>query len=1183
MLGRNLSHYRIVEQIGAGGMGVVFLAHDEQLERDVAIKVLPPGTLADETARKRFRQEALSLAKLNHPNIATIHDFDTDGQTDFLVTEYIAGESLDKKLAAGALPSKDVVRLGLQLAQGLAAAHARGIIHRDLKPANLRLTTDGRLKILDFGLAQFAHPEGDLSVTASLTSSQQITGTLPYMSPEQLRGEPSDRRTDIWAAGAVLYELSTGKRPFPETHGPMLINAILNQEPELPSRINPQISAGLESVIWKALRKNRADRYQSVGELEEDLERLTAGVSPQSRGPARPLHTRLLFWGTAALIVFALGAAYFLRRHSPGVEVRLVPTAASRRSVAILGFKNLSGRPETAWLSTALSEMLTSELAAGEKLLTIPGENVARVKNDLSLPETDTLAVDTLARVRKNLGSDFVILGSYLDLGDGSDVRVDLRVQDAKTGQIVSTVTRRGSESHLDELITLAGSELRGKLGVGPTAAAEEVAVKAELPANVEAARFYSEGLQKLRNFEPLAAQDRFEKAVAADPRHAMSYAYLASAWKALGYDQKAIAAAQKAVEFSSGLRREEQLRVQGQFYEASHQWDKAIETYRSLYQSAPDNLDFGLRLAAAQISASKVSDALATLAGLRKLPQGQDLRIDLDEVMAANEASDYKRAFTLAAELGEKAKQQGARYLVSKSLQFRCAALRNLGDPKGAIPMCREGHDISAAIGDRAGQAAAINTIANALYDLGDLAGARKMYDQAGAMYRAIGNKAGVAAATDNAASVISDQGDLITSRKMSEQALALYREVGDQTGIGTTLNNLAAQMVQAGELSAAEKNFQAALEIWRTMGSPDGVATVLTNLGDIRMTLGEIAGARTAYQESLETFRKNGEMSKSAYPLVGMGDVYAASGDFANARKSYEEALALSRQAGEKHESSVALADLGSLAMQQGDLSAARERYQEAIQLRESIGEKSGAAEISVLLASLAIEEGNPVEGERLARRALDEFRIAKAGESQIPAHAVLAQALLAQGKSGAAGKEITLGRPLAAKTQQRLLRLQFEIAAAEVRAGADLQSATTALNSVALEAEKRGIRGMVYEARLALGKAEMKYGNQADGLARLAGVEKDAASSGFVLWARKAGALREGRRQTSDPGPRTSDVRRQTSGVGPRTSDARRRGQFPRRHQSFQRAGTGRIRLSAASRRRRLGLEPQWRHCA
>ena len=286
MLGKNLGHYRVLEQIGAGGMGVVFLAHDEQLERDVAIKILPSGTLADESARKRFRKEALSLAKLNHPNIAIIHDFDTADDTDFLVTEYIAGESLDKMLANGALPSKEVVRLGLQLARGLSAAHAEGIIHRDLKPANLRLTSDGRLKILDFGLAQFAHSEADIAATASLTMSQQITGTLPYMAPEQLRGDPTDRRADIWAAGAVLYELATGSRPFPETHGPLLINAILNQEPVPARKKNPEISPGLESIIWKALRKNPADRYQSAAELEMDLRLLTAGVSPQTAGPS---------------------------------------------------------------------------------------------------------------------------------------------------------------------------------------------------------------------------------------------------------------------------------------------------------------------------------------------------------------------------------------------------------------------------------------------------------------------------------------------------------------------------------------------------------------------------------------------------------------------------------------------------------------------------------------------------------------------------------------------------------------------------------------------------------------------------------------------------------------------------------------------------------------------------------
>src|SRR2546422_3021879 len=214
IIGLILSHYRILEQIGAGGMGVVYRARDEQLERDVAIKVLPVGTLADEAARKRFRKEALALAKLNHPNIATIFEFSTQSGTDYLVTEYIAGLTLDHKLATGALSEKEVVSLGIQLAQGLSAAHEHGIVHRDLKPANLRLASDGRLKILDFGLAQLMSHPNEVGTTATLTQSQEVTGTLPYMAPDQLRGEPAEARTDIWAVGAVLYEMATGRRPF---------------------------------------------------------------------------------------------------------------------------------------------------------------------------------------------------------------------------------------------------------------------------------------------------------------------------------------------------------------------------------------------------------------------------------------------------------------------------------------------------------------------------------------------------------------------------------------------------------------------------------------------------------------------------------------------------------------------------------------------------------------------------------------------------------------------------------------------------------------------------------------------------------------------------------------------------------------------------------------------------------
>jgi eukaryotic-like serine/threonine-protein kinase len=214
MIGKRVSHYRIEEQIGAGGMGVVYRAHDDELQRSVALKVLPPGLLAEESARRRFRKEALALAKLNHSNIATVHEFGNEQDLDFLVTEYIAGETLDQKLASGPLAEKEVVRLGSQLAQGLEAAHAEGIVHRDLKPGNLRITPDGRLKILDFGLAQLLPKAGEADAAATLTQTQVLVGTLPYMAPEQLRGEENDERSDIWAAGAVLYEMATGRRAF---------------------------------------------------------------------------------------------------------------------------------------------------------------------------------------------------------------------------------------------------------------------------------------------------------------------------------------------------------------------------------------------------------------------------------------------------------------------------------------------------------------------------------------------------------------------------------------------------------------------------------------------------------------------------------------------------------------------------------------------------------------------------------------------------------------------------------------------------------------------------------------------------------------------------------------------------------------------------------------------------------
>ena len=240
------------------------------------MKVLPPGTFPDESARKRFLREARLLAKLNHPNIAMAFDFGQQDGIDYMVTEYVPGITLDAKLALGPLPQSMVLELGSQLAKGLAVAHHAAIIHRDLKPGNLRLSSNGELKILDFGLARWRKPTSDTAETQSFETRDTVAGTLPYMAPEQIRCEELDLRTDIWGAGAVLYEMATGKRPFPLASGLKLIQSIQNLDPPAPSALNEQVTSALDAVILKALNKDPDRRYQSARELEVDLSRLSA-------------------------------------------------------------------------------------------------------------------------------------------------------------------------------------------------------------------------------------------------------------------------------------------------------------------------------------------------------------------------------------------------------------------------------------------------------------------------------------------------------------------------------------------------------------------------------------------------------------------------------------------------------------------------------------------------------------------------------------------------------------------------------------------------------------------------------------------------------------------------------------------------------------------------------------------
>ena len=412
MIGTQLGRFRIVAQLGAGGMGEVYRAHDEHLHRDVAIKVLPRGSLHDEDTLKRFRREALALSALNHPGIATIHDFDRQGDVDFIVMEIVEGQGLDERIAAGPLKEGEIVRLGIELARGLEAAHSKRLVHRDLKPGNLRLTREGRLKILDFGLSKLA-AEGAESAEGTLTVTQGVAGTLAYMAPEQLRGDLPDARVDLWACGAVLYEMATGRRAFPGAGPAQVMYQILNEAPAGVRSINPAISAGLEQVILRALEKDPRRRFSSASALRTALRRLAirgratsqslaAGVTPPRVAPAR----QALIGAGGLVAVLALAVAF----NAGGLRERFAPHGAGIRALAVLPLENLSRDSTQQYFADGMTDELTVDLAQIGALRVISRLSAMRFGG----------AHPPLRRIAQELRVDAVVTGSVLCVGKTS-------------------------------------------------------------------------------------------------------------------------------------------------------------------------------------------------------------------------------------------------------------------------------------------------------------------------------------------------------------------------------------------------------------------------------------------------------------------------------------------------------------------------------------------------------------------------------------------------------------------------------------------------------------------------------------------------------------------------------------------------------------------------------------------
>ena len=574
MIGQVISHYKILKKLGEGGMGVVYKAEDTKLRRPVALKFLSPEATYDEQAKRRFIQEAQSASALDHPNIAVVHEIDeTDDGSAFICMAYYDGQTLKDRLKSGPVPVEEAIRIAIRIGEGLQRAHEAGIVHRDIKPANVMVTDRGEVKILDFGIAK-------LLGQAQHTTTSRTAGTAAYMSPEQAQGTEVDARSDLFSLGVVMYEMVTGVRPFAGDHDAALLYSILNLDPKPPSTLNPQVPEGLQQVILRLLRKDRAERYQSASDLREDLERFLAegpAARPIGRFPTA-LHRRLslpVLAGAAVVVLMMVLVATGTMQRWLGIT-----SIPQERYIAVLPFTNIGGTTEDQNFCEGTVEILTSKLTELKNfqaaLAVVPAAEVRR------------RGATSPSEARKLFGVTLAISGSIQPIAGG--VRVTVTLTDAvKLRQLRSHTTdevRANVAALQDRLVQTVALMLDFEL---PVRTARLLA--SDTARSPKASGYYVQArgiLQRDRNTENLErAINLLQRAIVEDPYYTDAYDGLATAYLLKGDATQAEDVLRKAIDMRPGYWRA--YNNLGVFYARQGHLAEAEQDFRRVIELAPD------------------------------------------------------------------------------------------------------------------------------------------------------------------------------------------------------------------------------------------------------------------------------------------------------------------------------------------------------------------------------------------------------------------------------------------------------------------------------------------------------------------------------------------------------------------------------------------------------------------
>ncbi len=577
---RKLGAYELVGHVGAGGMGEVYMGEDVRLGRRVAIKILPPSMAGRPRLLERFEREARVLATLNHPNIVTIHSVEEDEGIRFLTMELVEGKTLRETIPQGGLPLEDFLRIATEMTDALAAAHERGVIHRDLKPANVMITRDGRVKILDFGIAKVSGHE-----QTPLSEDGMLFGTVPYMAPEQLTDGTADARSDLFSLGIVLFEMLTGQHPFPVDGTLARISAILEHEPPPLGSLREDLPEGLTRILARCLAKTPDERYRTAGELRAELEelqerRLTEKILEKTRPnlliEPPPRRSGAMLSAVAAAVLATVALVFVLVRDGP-----TAPAAAGERpALAVLAFQDLSGDPGTDWLSNGIAELLATDLSQSPDLKVLSAGEVHRILKASGAPDDAAPSPELLRKVAEQGEVEVVLRGSYARIGDV--LRIAYRIDDPMTGETLrsGSLEGPGEESLFDLVDQLSAAVFerfqatRPELGPATVRAATTASLAA-LQAYVEAQTLYKNRSQHEQ------AIAKLEEALRIDPDFALAMVSAAKMHQSLGHNAEAQDYTQRAIELVERLPLRIRFDVEAGYY--GTRWattGQAIETY---------------------------------------------------------------------------------------------------------------------------------------------------------------------------------------------------------------------------------------------------------------------------------------------------------------------------------------------------------------------------------------------------------------------------------------------------------------------------------------------------------------------------------------------------------------------------------------------------------------------------